>query len=226
MAFPVVETTATTATAAGTSHTVTLPTGIANGDLLIIFGGSNTNTTFGYPAGWTELWDAGGGTAAGSGAFRRADGGEGASVTVTTAASAQCGWVAYRISGHHTTSDPEDAVAATGVGTTPDPPSTPASWGTEDNLWLAGGAHDNTTVNTAPTNYTNLLSASANGTAYSSRRALAATTENPGTFGVGTSDDWITNTIVIRPAAAAGDTQEWFGCKPVLPMRTVTHIGY
>ncbi len=59
MAFPVVETTATSATAtAGTNHVVTLPSGIAAGDLIVIcMSIGSTAATLNTHADYTELLD-------------------------------------------------------------------------------------------------------------------------------------------------------------------------
>ena len=87
--FPTVAATNTSSSAPATSHTVSLPTGIVSGDLLIVTFASNANAiTHSWPAGWTELYDQTSGTMSGSAAYRRADGTEGGTITVTVPVAA------------------------------------------------------------------------------------------------------------------------------------------
>ena len=208
MAFPIVETTNNGTTADGTSHTVNLPTGIVSGNLLLAMFSLSTPATATWPAGWTELYDtASAGTLMGSGAYRVADGGEGASITVTTSIGGEGSYNTYRISGQHASSAPEVGTSATGSSTTPDPPAVTPTWGSADTLWFAVMHHDFCTVTTAPTNYTNLLAQDgATPVTASARRALAAADENPGGFTVSAADAWVAQTCAVRPAEAGGAT--------------------
>jgi hypothetical protein len=203
---------------ASTSHTFNLPSGIVSGNLLIMFGtmtNLSSDPTMTWPAGWTQLYSqAFDGTDAVFGKadcyFRRADGGEGGSITVTVDVSSIESHTSYRITGHHTTTDPEGGSATGGKDVNPNPPDlNPAGWGAEDTLWIAAaqyGDNQGPDITGFPASYTNTRedsntvdSSAITGTA---RRELNAASENPGTF-TATSHIWGAGTVAIRPAAAA-----------------------
>ena len=206
-------------TSSGTSHTVNLPANIVNGNLLVAFFAVNGQPTVTFPAGWTKVYEdfhtvGGAGSVTTSCYFRRADGTEGASITVTTDSSQRAAHTTYRITGHHTTTDPEAPTAAgdipEGDSTIPDPPSFSPSWGAEDTLWfvvevsLSSGT--DAAVSAYPTSYTDGRNDIRNngpsqGTA---RRELNASSDNPGTFTIGASHKWVANTVAVRPAGVAG----------------------
>lgn len=213
MAFPTIAATNTGEEVSDvTSHVFNLPASISSGDLLIVVAGfDGAPGTITWPAGWTLLWEVDhASTSSGSCYFRRADGDEGATITVTCAnveASAHC---SYRITGHHATTDPE---AGTAEGTTanPDCPDlNPAGWGTEDTLWIASYCWDGGRTNDGfPTNHTlsqiweNSQVAGGSGAAMSGRN-LNAANENPGTGTISSSDQWTAGTIAVRTAGVAG----------------------
>jgi hypothetical protein len=117
-----------------TNHTMTLPSGIEAGDLLIAWLRVNGNTAITWPAGWTEFFeDASDSTDDVTGAARRiADGGEGSTIAPTTAISAKSGGGVARITGHDPSTAPvAGAVAFSSYGTL-SPPG-----GAQDYLWLA-----------------------------------------------------------------------------------------
>src|SRR3990167_3129322 len=102
MAFPIVQTTATTAgSTAATNKVCNLPTGIVSGETLVLIlrsAGADTHST---PTGWTQLFlndtsDASDDTT--SLWWRKADGTEGATVTVNGTASLKFASLSYRIS--------------------------------------------------------------------------------------------------------------------------------
>lgn len=166
MAFPVVETTAESAqTAQTTTHVVTMPSGIASGDLLLVFmAGGGTAFTLNALTGWTELIDEN--AARGLHAlYRQADGTEGASISLTSTVSDRSASIAYRISGaeNPATQAPQISTVATGTSQAPDPSTCTPTGGAKDYLWftlftLAGEeADDDTWTNNAATNYGNLL---------------------------------------------------------------------
>jgi hypothetical protein len=104
---------------------------------------------------------------------------------------------------------PPEAVAWVNVDTiNPDPPTlNPAGWGTEDTLWIAVTTYDNgaVTLNAYPTNYADdqtsirgNISSSGQGIA---TRSLNAASDDPGTFTLSASEDTLTTTIAVRPAA-------------------------
>lgn len=218
MAFPVVETTnqGHQNTSLETSHTVTLPATIAAGDLLIVLfafkpGTANEAT---FPAGWTQFFDVesvSGSAVKMVGAWRDADGAEGASITVTTSESTRMAFASYRISGADdpATNPPEAATAILNNTINPDPPSLTPTGGSKEYLWLAAFTSSQGRItSTLPTNYTdNVGDGSDTGTSAhmgigSGRRELHAASDDPGTFtttGVGT-EETVSAAIAIYPA--------------------------
>ncbi len=208
--FPTVETTATSSDNTNDTSTivVNLPSGIQNGNLLVCGIAMSEQRTASWPAGWTELYDTGPTGYGASAAFRRADGSEGASITVTASGTTRGNFLCYRISGHHASTDPEDGTEAQGNNANPDAPSLSPSWGAEDTLWIVMTHHDqewNMTV--APTSYGNIITSASGSTVSgmaSARRTNNTATENPATSTNGGSGNWVANTIAIRPAAVGG----------------------
>lgn len=204
MTFPVVETTNNSTTAvASTSHVISLPAGLASGNLLIIcWSGHSAAGAPTTPTGWTELFNS-----APFGTFaiyyRVSDGGEGASVTLTSASSGVSCHASYRISGYAGT--PEVSSAATGTSTNGDPGTLTPSWGTDDVLWLAamgGIGASSPTVSVAPTGYSALIANATEGGINdvllgTAQKTANASSENPGTFTSG-STTWAAATIGVR----------------------------
>ena len=189
-----------------TSHTVNLPAGIEAGDLLLVFFASDGYPTISFPAGWTQLFQTNSSFAVAFGAwYRIADGGEGATITVTTPLGEMTAHTSYRITGYSGT--PEAGTPAIGFSYYPNPPGLTPTWGAKDTLWFACEGNDYTRPVTAyPTNYTDSrndycdqYSGCGVGTA---RRELNAATEDPGTFTISLSDQWVANTVAIQPAEA------------------------
>lgn len=138
--YPYVSSKSQGTTTASTSHTVTLPAGIVAGDKLIVSmaqsGANSANWSF--PAGWTEITDAGGGSNSSLGiAWRNADGSEGASITVTSATNAVTAYGVYCMKNCHTDAPEAGTAAVNGTVTTSDPPSVTASWGAGLNVAIA-----------------------------------------------------------------------------------------
>jgi hypothetical protein len=212
MAFPVVQDSDTqsgTRNSNSTSWTLTYPTNVVNGDLLLLFigrDGSSGSPTL--PAGWNVYIDSASGTACRLvAAYKRADGTETGNFTYNPGASEQGAWRCIRVTGVHGSSDPAVGTAATGTSVNPNPPNNdPAGWGTEDTLWIACyGQDDGRRSQTAiPTNYSNGFydaSGGSGGAALgTARRTNAVSAENPGTFTISNSQAWVAQTVAIRPA--------------------------
>lgn len=217
MAFPTIEGTAGTLNAAAntTAPAVPYPTvtgGILSGDMLILVGAIDLQTS--VVSNWNGFTqgDWGASTSASGGwAYKWAAGGETGTVTLTTTSERQT-WSMRCIRGAHSTSAPEGA-AVSGNSTDPDPPSLTPSWGAEDTLWLAVVEIDDVTVPTAaPTNYGNfetIAGATSSASQALATRALNAATENPGVFTM-TTEQWRAQTIAIRPAAGGGGATSAF----------------
>ena len=204
----------------GNPDTVNLPANIAAGDLIIVFHYSDDALTRTFPNPWVEIKDAPvDGDSANIGiAYLIASGGE-TSVTVTKSGSERFAATAIRISAAswHGTTAPEVSTGTTGSSQSPDPDSVTASWGAEDNLFIAVYAIDYPALNEAgdpyampttgwPGNYTGnhidsdrIYSCGGGGIA---SRELAASSDDPGTFTTTTSEQWWAGTVAIRPAIA------------------------
>lgn len=221
-AFPQVQTVSNGDTAPGTSHTLTLPTSIASGDLLIAAAGAGDGDTpsITWPGGWTGIYDCLTNDSLGriSVAYRVANGGEGASISVTTGSSTRTSYVIYRITGHNSTA-PAVGTCAPATGTSADPPALTPSWGAKDTLWFAVLGYADSSgariISAYPANYTNGIdqdvAISFTGMSIgSARRELNAGSENPGAFTVSDSVTRHTsNTIAVEPSGGAA--QETFG---------------
>lgn len=221
MAFPQTSAPAESSfSSASTTHNVSMPATVNAGDLLLVnmcLEASSSAPNVTTPSGWTQLWHT---SSVGTSVITRyagyakaADGGEGGgtvnfATNVACTAAAQC----YRVTNWYgSLAGVETGTLDSGGGTTPDPPSLTASWGSEDNLWfaLSGAADDDQNYTSAPANYTGLVSTLGGGGTNAScevgsaRRELASATENPGTFTLQSTESWATQTIVVRPAAAS-----------------------
>jgi hypothetical protein len=142
--FPRIAATAASATPAdATSHVCALPEGIAVGDLLLAAVVCDGDAAMTWPAGWTAIENGAGasGTAVRSELrYRTAEGGEGASITITGASES---WVSrtWRITGARAGSTPQCA-AANGIFADANPPPLTPSWGHKNALWLFHVAWD------------------------------------------------------------------------------------
>lgn len=227
MAFPTIQTSGTVNsnnTAGTNTKTVGMPSGVTNGDLVVIIltkdGGTGTSDITTPASGWTELYDLASGSAnpglAQTAWYRFCDGTEPVDVTVTfTSGVAEiASWVCYRVSGALAI---EAGVPAVGVSDTPDPPSLTPSWGSEDTLWLAVMGWDGwaTVTNHSgyPPNYSidqrtaGTYGGSAGAGTSVAGRELAAASTDPDAFLLNSSNRWIANTIAIRPIGGGGSPQ-------------------
>jgi len=226
--FPTVAGTQTSSRASGAADdSVTLPASVASGDLVIAFHYSDGALTRTFPSPWVEIKDALCNSSVcnvGVG-YLIASGGE-TSVTVTKSAAERFTAISYRITGWHGTTPPEISAGANGSSTTPNPDSVTASWGSDDNLFIAVMAIDESagggSVSTWPASYTGSQVTSPNvssaGRGAVATRDLAASNDDPGTFTWSGSDQWWAGTVVVRPAAAGGGTS-------TPPQQMLTGVG-
>ena len=195
------------------SHPVSLPAGIVSGELLIVIFGIALDRVITFPAGWTQLIER---TSIAQVKqtiyFRVADGTEGASITVTVStvpSLVRSSHNSYRISGAEDpgTQAPQANGADSGAAlqNNPNPPNLIPDGGAKNYLWLATQNNgDNTSINAFPANYTNGLNARAsNNSTASARRALNASSEDPGTYTLASSEQWVAFTVAIHPAPGA-----------------------
>lgn len=223
VSVPVVQAKATSEVSTDqTSHTVSLPSGIASGDLLISAFMVDDVPSVTWPAGWTAFvtGDAQDSFAdptshgRASIAYRQADGTEGSTITVTTGAAQQSMHITYRIRG---AADPAIQPPQGGMQTGPVIPSadtvvecpllTPTG-GVKNYLWLAVGTVNDAgfprTLNSVPAGYGNTTFIKpVGGDSWDlmiAERNLRAASEDPGTFSVqGYLAQWIGFTIAIHP---------------------------
>ena len=207
MAYPVIAGVAPDNTGAGTSHVFSIPGSISAGNLLVVIFGCQQVVGIGWPAGWTEVHERQGSAISVAVAYRIADGGEGATITVTTTGSCRGTQISYRVTGAHASAAPEVVSSTQSSTSSPDPPAVTPTWGSAETLWIAAV---NRAGNTAPTGYPASYSlnqthqagsAADNGVAAAGRQNTIAT-ENPGTFAFAAADGSVPLTIAIRPAAA------------------------
>jgi len=207
-----------TQTSPSTSATVTMPSGIQTGDLLIVVAAKGGNAGVITISGWDTIESVSNTSATGALGivYKFSNGGEGATQTISsTGASGHWAIVAFRLTGHHASQAPEVGTASKGSTGSGDPPNVSASWGAEDNRFIACLSYINDTASNDitgyPSGYTddqhhvtfaNSVMAMC-GTA--SMGTTADQADDPGTFTVTTTDKlWVANTIVVRPAAAGG----------------------
>ncbi len=225
MTFPTIQTADTkngTVTSNSTSWTITYPTNVTAGDLLLFFAGCDGSGAIGSAiSGFSTLLTQSDGAGAVSIAVfaKLAAGTETGTFTFAAAASEQGGWRIFRITGWFGGAiadgvQEQDAVGASGAGgtsSTPNPPSEPASnWGVEDTLWFAACAADTSrTVSVYPLagNNTADVSGGAGGATLGLCTTISAVdTLDPGTFTISASDDWAATTVAVRPAAVVVST--------------------
>ncbi len=201
-----------------TSHTVSLPAGISSGDLLIVIFAVDANPGVTWPGGWTEIAEVLQEVSVTLAvAYRQADGGEGATITVTSGTAQRSAHTTYKISGHENpaTQAPEMSTGVNGFGTNPDPDSLSPTGGSKDYLWLAVHAHDGIqTTDAFPTNYTNGISsegtnAVASAGAGSAERQLTTATEDPGAFTISNNEQWAAATVAVHPVGAGVTTRRY-----------------
>src|SRR3989304_2658039 len=162
MAFPVVGARALTEVEGATSHLVNLPTGIVSGHLLIVVIGFNRNpVTITWPAGWTNIEEANwASNVLYSARYRVADGTEGATITITSGSAEDSAAVAWRITGHSSSTNPPAKSTANGAtdSTTMDPAAVTPAGGAKDYLVLATAAYGRVTaqvISSYPASYSN-----------------------------------------------------------------------
>lgn len=197
MAFPALAGTVASGNTqtANTTLTLTYPTGVTAGELLLgAICHKDTTGSRTWPAGWTEfktVLQAAGSGGSISWAWKAAAGTETGNFTVTDTVSTRWAWFVFRLSGADTSAAPD---ASTGVAATnsinPNPDSLTPAGGAKDYLWIASFAISHSRIVSAyPTNYSHIqaTAGSDSGTATNvgggiAARQLNATTEDPGAF--------------------------------------------
>ncbi|MBV6343495.1 hypothetical protein, partial [Candidatus Magnetobacterium casense] len=207
VAFSVVASTNSSSNNLATTHTVSLPSDIVSGNLLILLFTTydNDSHTITAASGWTTLWLVTNALYGYYVAYRVADGTESSSMNITTNLVTNSAHETYRITGY--TGTPE--IAYDGASTTdvnPNPPALTPSWGEGPTLWIAGYlAQDAATWTTTaiPANYSGQLDKIYGSGSYytgigTAQRNLCTLAENPGTFTVSQAVTWRGCTIGVK----------------------------
>lgn len=184
--------TTSTGSGSGTSTTVNLPSGIQSGDLIVIFMGGANNWPATFPAGWTKIADDGPGEC--SIAYRRADGTEGSSISVTRGGSVSTDYIALRLTGVPTGAVPSLSTLASGTSTSPNSNSVASANG----LYLAFVVNKGAGAITAiPANYTSVASSSTNVRIQVASLYSSAASDDPGAWTLASSGAWYAYTMGI-----------------------------
>lgn len=216
MTFPTIESTNTSSQNSDTSsHTIAVPSGVVNGDLVIAWFTVDVNPTIsGWPAGWTQISSLIQGSAVTTEIrFLRATGSL-SNFSITTSTNQNSVHTTYRISGHHTTSDPEDTTAGV-QSSNANPPSHTATWGAEDNLWIVHSGHNrgDHSISTYPETRNNVTQTSlgSGGVVMAICDVDAnASSRDPSNFVWSASQHNTTSTLVVRPAGGAAPARRVF----------------
>lgn len=220
-AFPTIEGITSTEIASNvTTHSVQYPSGTNSvGDLIVQCGtvDASSGTTVTDPSGFVAIYNDKVGTnhIVGVCSVLNAAGGESGTVEWSSSDSQRSCWISFRVPAAEWAgdvgTDVEGSISSqTGTGTDPDPPSVTATWGSNDNLWIAIGhsdASDATTFTVYPEsdNQGSCFSASSagGGVGISTYDGAAASTRNPSAYVLDAADQRLGGTIVIEPAATS-----------------------
>ncbi len=192
-----------------TSHSVSLPSGINEGDLLIVFFSCDGTSTVNWPGDWNSIFHQSNGSTLDI-AYKVAGASESSPITVGTGSSEQSAHIAYAITGYDYYQAPQVSTGALNSGTSPDPDSLSPTGGAKNYLWIAVESNDDgrSTTSAYPGNYPiqQRSQPSANSihganVAVASRE-LNAASENPGTFTISTSENYVACTVAVHPASA------------------------
>ena len=210
--FPVVAGSASSAKTgtSGSTHAVSLPSGIQSGDLLMVFwaDANDASTAVNIPAGWTALYnDVWGSSNVRHVAFYRvATGSEGTTLNVTAGAE-RSAHTSYRIAAGSYQGIP---VATPQVNTStqfPDPPNLVTGFGNVPTLFIAAAHVTGAPSISAPSGYSNMVSgySGAAGVAHArvatAVRELTAASDDPASFTLDASRSWSAYTVAVQSAA-------------------------
>jgi hypothetical protein len=205
MAFPTIRAVSQGAlTTAGLSLTITLPTGHASGDLLIIGVSLDGNRTMTAPDGWNLLANRTDTTANRHTVWYKTRGSTESNPNITWLTTTELGtWYAFAITTGTWSGTPE-VTTAYASSANPNAPSLSPSWGVNETLWLALHGWDyNRTSSTNPTNYTNRTYQAGSSTASAGHRTHSRTnqvaTEDPSQITISATDTWYAYTVAIKP---------------------------
>lgn len=203
------------------SWTLTYPTNLVAGDLILAAVAMDGTPTLTWPANWIASATLGPTAVTMAVAKKISLGTETGTFTLSLSATEQGAWRIFRITGWEGTigtsfsSDSNGLngavtrsnTSATGTDANPNPPSLdPGGWATEDTLWLAVcGIDTSRTISVYPLADRNTadVSGGSTGATLGICTANSATGSlDPSTFTQSASDDWVALTVAVRPAAS------------------------
>lgn len=191
--------------------TLTYPTNVRIGDVLVAMVGVDGAPTFTWNSPWAVIASLTNVAASVSAGYVRAASALSGTFTLNLGATEQGGWRIWRINGVYDDATLANFIAsatASGTDANPNGPNLdPANWGTEATLWaVAIGVDTSRTVSTYPGNMADSQGSNVSGGAGGATVAVAAaagvpaSSRDPGTFTVSASDEWAAITLGIRPA--------------------------
>lgn len=205
-AAPVVEGTSTHVFSA-TGESITMPSGIVSGELLVAVVATADVTTL-SASGWTEVYNTSRASTITTAILTKTAAGSD-TMTLTVSPDKQGTAIVMRVSGADTAS--LEATSANGKSTSADGPSHTPTGGSDDYLYLAlAGIDRSGTCSAGPSGYSGFISngsgsgASA-GTCMAYKATTASSSENPGAF-TNSSFDWIVWTASIAPSGGGTPT--------------------
>lgn len=210
MAYPNFTRTSGNSTADSTTHSITLPSTVNSGDLLLIVvsvDGDPTTMSFSGAGTWTSLYNTTGSLIARCAQWKVADGTENAAnVTLTLGAAQQAAWHIFQITGHGSSVETVNSYNGSGTAITFTTSLSP-SWGSAETLWIAVGHASNAPTVTYPSDYSNGLrtvsSGADNTLIWSATLNQTSTSETPNSDGTLSASQQQTNYIIaIKPAAS------------------------
>lgn len=210
MTFPIVASSATTLAADpafGGNATLNLPSGIASGDLLVMFKehyNGLTGIPVLVPSGWTsiQLNHFGDSQQATLIAHKVAAGTEGSSIAWPSSSGGAIATICLRVTGAALL---EAATASPGSTASPDAPNLSPSWAVSDTLWLAclGWRGNGDELTGDPTSYGSAINVSGGFDSVSARiltRNLNATSNDPSAWSFSTARFASAATVAIAAA--------------------------
>ena len=206
MTFPTIETVSQNSTIGGLSHAITLPAGIQEGDLLLVFFATDGDNTITDWQAFTELdSDSNGSASFFAVGYKIATAIN--SLTITVSSYEPASHVVYRISGHDSGQIPEISTVAKLATEFPDPSTLSPTGGAKDYLWIhsAGWDRDRTVVSweanfTLDRTYEGGGGSQACSLAISGRNENTAT-KNPASIEISSGDQWLAWTVAVHPVS-------------------------
>jgi hypothetical protein len=180
------------------THLITLPTGIVNGEMLVVVFSTDADpgVSISSGSGWVELDEQNEGNDVAGAIYWKIANGSDALTLATAGGGQQSSHISYRISGASSIF----VNNANGNGTNSNPTTLTPDLGSREYLWIATRSGDASTVATAaPTDFSDLQTQAggADGASTNSAvRTFTGSSLNPGSF-TSANEQWVSFTIAI-----------------------------